>query len=171
MTKKIDKRQFKRSFTKEFKQQIVELKKSGTPTSEIVKEHNLDATTINRWVREAEGRPYGKDVTETDKKVVEAAYATRRERDYWETQTVKAQKEVEYLSKKYSKVVQESKALREENQQIKKESIDMKKALETSTKELTALAKDHAVLLQEYEALRQAVFTLGNAVSILGRKV
>jgi transposase len=39
-------------YTDEFKKQIVELKKNGRGTTELMKEYDLTKTSINTWVRQ-----------------------------------------------------------------------------------------------------------------------
>jgi len=41
-------------YTEEFKRQIVELKKSGRGTTELMREYDLTKTSINVWVRQFE---------------------------------------------------------------------------------------------------------------------
>ena len=41
-------------YTDEFKRQIVELKKSGRSTAELMQEYDLTKTSINTWVRQHE---------------------------------------------------------------------------------------------------------------------
>jgi len=41
-----------RRYTDEFKRQIVELKKSGRSTGDLMREYNLTKTSINPWVRQ-----------------------------------------------------------------------------------------------------------------------
>jgi transposase len=40
----------RRTFTKEFKEQIVQLHASGKPRSEIIKEYELTPSSFDRWV-------------------------------------------------------------------------------------------------------------------------
>ena len=40
----------RRSFTKEFKEQIVQLNLSGKPRAEIIKEYELSPLTFDRWL-------------------------------------------------------------------------------------------------------------------------
>jgi transposase len=47
MTKRV-----RRSFTKEFKEQIVQLHASGKPRSEIIKEYELTPSAFDKWVRQ-----------------------------------------------------------------------------------------------------------------------
>lgn len=42
----------RRSFTKEFKEQIVQLYASGKPRSEIIKEYQLTASSFDKWVQQ-----------------------------------------------------------------------------------------------------------------------
>ncbi len=42
----------RRTFTKEFKEQIVQLHLSGKPRSEIIKEYELTASSFDKWVRQ-----------------------------------------------------------------------------------------------------------------------
>jgi len=39
-------------YTEEFKRQIVELKKSGRSTNDLMREYDLTKTSINTWVRQ-----------------------------------------------------------------------------------------------------------------------
>lgn len=45
-------RRERRTYTEEFKKQMVELYKSGKPGSEIVKEYELTESSFRRWVRQ-----------------------------------------------------------------------------------------------------------------------
>lgn len=47
MTKRV-----RRSFTKEFKEQIVQLHASGKPRAEIIKEYELTPSAFDKWVRQ-----------------------------------------------------------------------------------------------------------------------
>jgi transposase len=47
MTKRV-----RRSFTKEFKEQIVQLYASGKPRAEIIKEYELTPSSFDKWVRQ-----------------------------------------------------------------------------------------------------------------------
>ena len=42
----------RRTFTKEFKEQIVQLHLPGKPRSEIIKEYELTPSSFDRWVRQ-----------------------------------------------------------------------------------------------------------------------
>ena len=42
----------RRTFTKEFKEQIVQLHLSGKPRSEIIKEYELTPSTFDKWVNQ-----------------------------------------------------------------------------------------------------------------------
>jgi transposase len=42
----------RRTFTKEFKEQIVQLHASGKPRSEIIKEYDLTPSAFDKWVRQ-----------------------------------------------------------------------------------------------------------------------
>lgn len=42
----------RRTFTKEFKEQIVQLHASGKPRSEIIKEYELTPSAFDKWVRQ-----------------------------------------------------------------------------------------------------------------------
>jgi len=42
----------RRTFTKEFKEQIVQLHNSGKPRSEIIKEYELTPSAFDKWVRQ-----------------------------------------------------------------------------------------------------------------------
>lgn len=42
----------RRSFTKEFKEQIVQLHLTGKPRSEIIKEYELTPSAFDKWVRQ-----------------------------------------------------------------------------------------------------------------------
>ena len=42
----------KRTFTNEFKEQIVRLHESGKPRSEIIKEYDLTPSAFDKWVRQ-----------------------------------------------------------------------------------------------------------------------
>lgn len=42
----------RRTFTKEFKEQIVQLHLSGKPRSEIIKEYELTPSAFDKWVRQ-----------------------------------------------------------------------------------------------------------------------
>lgn len=45
-------RRLRRTFTKEFKSQIVQLYMSGKPRSEIIKEYELTPSSFDKWVRQ-----------------------------------------------------------------------------------------------------------------------
>ena len=40
----------RRTFTEEFKKQMVELYNAGKPSAEIVKEYDLTASALDRWI-------------------------------------------------------------------------------------------------------------------------
>jgi transposase len=42
----------RRTFTKEFKEQIVQLHLSGKPRNEIIKEYELTPSSFDKWVRQ-----------------------------------------------------------------------------------------------------------------------
>ena len=42
----------RRSFTKEFKEQIVQLHLSGKPRAEIIKEYKLTPSSFDRWTKQ-----------------------------------------------------------------------------------------------------------------------
>ncbi|ALC82168.1 transposase [Bacillus gobiensis] len=42
----------RRTFTKEFKEQIVQLHASGKPRSEMIKEYELTPSAFDKWVRQ-----------------------------------------------------------------------------------------------------------------------
>jgi len=42
----------RRTFTKEFKEQIVQLNASGKPRGEIIKEYDLTPSAFDKWVRQ-----------------------------------------------------------------------------------------------------------------------
>ena len=42
----------RRSFTKEFKQQVIQLYLSGKPRAEMIKEYELTPSTFDKWVRQ-----------------------------------------------------------------------------------------------------------------------
>ncbi len=44
----------RRTFTKEFKQQMVDLYRSGKPRSEIIREYDLTGSSFDRWVKQAD---------------------------------------------------------------------------------------------------------------------
>mgnify|MGYP001212007197 CR=1 FL=1 len=46
-------RRARRSFTKEFKEQIVQLHASGKPRAEIIKEYELTPSAFDKWVRQS----------------------------------------------------------------------------------------------------------------------
>ena len=46
-------RRERRTFTKEFKQQIVDLYNLGKPRTEIIREYDLTASSLDRWVKQA----------------------------------------------------------------------------------------------------------------------
>ena len=41
----------KRTFTEQFKQQLVQLHNSGKPRSEIIKEYDLTPSSLDNWIR------------------------------------------------------------------------------------------------------------------------
>ncbi|ADH97753.1 transposase IS3/IS911 family protein [[Bacillus] selenitireducens MLS10] len=45
----------RRSFTKEFKEQIVQLHQAGKPRSELIKEYELTPSAFDKWVRQYQG--------------------------------------------------------------------------------------------------------------------
>jgi len=47
-------RRVRRSFSKEFKEQIVQLHASGKPRSEIIKEYELTPSAFDKWVRQSQ---------------------------------------------------------------------------------------------------------------------
>ncbi|MET3684463.1 transposase [Alkalibacillus flavidus] len=42
----------RRSFSKEFKEQLVQLYTSGKPRADIIKEYELTSSTFDRWVKQ-----------------------------------------------------------------------------------------------------------------------
>lgn len=62
-----------RRYTDEFKQQIVELKKAGRSTTDLMREYDLTKTSINTWARQFANSGSFKsadNMTETEKAVV-----------------------------------------------------------------------------------------------------
>lgn len=47
-------RRVRRSFSKEFKEQIVQLHATGKPRSEIIKEYELTPSAFDKWVRQSQ---------------------------------------------------------------------------------------------------------------------
>ena len=45
----------RRTFSKEFKEQMVQLHASGKPRHEIIKEYDLTASSFDKWVRQHQG--------------------------------------------------------------------------------------------------------------------
>lgn len=45
-------RRERRSFSQQFKEQIIQLHTSGKPRSEIIKEYELTPSTFDKWVRQ-----------------------------------------------------------------------------------------------------------------------
>ena len=45
-------RRERRTFTKEFKTQIVQLIENGKPRHEVIKEYDLGSSTVDRWLRQ-----------------------------------------------------------------------------------------------------------------------
>jgi transposase len=43
----------RRSFTNEFKQQMVQLYENGKPRADILREYDLSASTFDRWVKQS----------------------------------------------------------------------------------------------------------------------
>lgn len=43
----------RRIFTKEFKQQIVELYSAGKPRTELIREYDVTASAFDKWVKQA----------------------------------------------------------------------------------------------------------------------
>lgn len=41
----------RRTYTQEFKQQIVDLAKAGKPRAEIIREYELTASAFDKWMR------------------------------------------------------------------------------------------------------------------------
>jgi transposase len=48
------KKRERRTFSKEFKEQIVQLHASGKPRSEIIKEYELTPSAFDKWVRQSQ---------------------------------------------------------------------------------------------------------------------
>lgn len=46
-------RRARRTFTKEFKQQIVDLYNTGKPRTELIREYDLTASAFDKWVKQA----------------------------------------------------------------------------------------------------------------------
>lgn len=70
-----------RRYTDEFKHQIVELKKSGRSTSDLMREYDLTKTSINMWVRQFENSGSFRtedNLTETEKALKAALKENRR---------------------------------------------------------------------------------------------
>ena len=42
----------RRTFTKEFKEQVVQLDESGKPRAEVVKEYDLTPSTFDKWIQQ-----------------------------------------------------------------------------------------------------------------------
>lgn len=47
-------RRKRRTFTEDFKQQMVNLHLSGKPRSEIIKEYDLTPSTLDKWLKQAD---------------------------------------------------------------------------------------------------------------------
>ncbi len=47
-------RRKRRTFTEEFKHQIVQLHQSGKPRSEIIKEYDLTPSAVDKWIRQSQ---------------------------------------------------------------------------------------------------------------------
>lgn len=47
-------RRERRSYTEEFKRQMVQLRQSGKPRIDIIREYNLSSTAFDRWVMQSE---------------------------------------------------------------------------------------------------------------------
>lgn len=47
-------RRQRRTYSKEFKQQIVDLYLAGKPRAEIIREYELTASTFDKWVKQAQ---------------------------------------------------------------------------------------------------------------------
>ena len=45
----------RRTFTKEFKEQVVKLHAAGKPRNEIIKEYDLTPSSFDKWVRQHNG--------------------------------------------------------------------------------------------------------------------
>lgn len=45
----------RRTFTKEFKEQVVKLHATGKPRNEIIKEYDLTPSAFDKWVRQHNG--------------------------------------------------------------------------------------------------------------------
>lgn len=45
----------RRTYTDEFKEQMVKLYESGKPKNEIIKEYDLTATAFNTWIKRSQG--------------------------------------------------------------------------------------------------------------------
>jgi transposase len=48
-------RRTKRVYTEEFKNQLVQLFKSGKPQAEIIKEYDLTGSALDKWIRRING--------------------------------------------------------------------------------------------------------------------
>ena len=46
-------RRERRTFTKEFKQQMVDLYQAGKPRAELIREYDLTASALDKWIRQA----------------------------------------------------------------------------------------------------------------------
>ncbi|TYR81819.1 transposase [Priestia megaterium] len=44
----------RRTFTPEFKQQIVQLYKNGKPRKEIIREYNLTPSSLDKWLKQSQ---------------------------------------------------------------------------------------------------------------------
>ncbi len=47
-------RRKRRTFTEEFKHQIVQLHQSGKPRCEIIKEYDLTPSAVDKWIRQSQ---------------------------------------------------------------------------------------------------------------------
>ena len=47
-------RRERRSYSNEFKQQMVNLYKNGKPRSEIIREYELTPSALNKWIKQSQ---------------------------------------------------------------------------------------------------------------------
>ena len=74
-------RRAKRTYTNEFKKQIVNLYNNGKKSSEIIKEYDLTPSTFHKWIRyynNSESFKEGDNRTEDEKRLIELEKRNRQ---------------------------------------------------------------------------------------------
>lgn len=71
----------RRTFTDEFKEQVIQLYLSGKSKSEIIREYDLNFSTLNRWINQQQGSGSFKskdNLSETEKELQELRKRNKR---------------------------------------------------------------------------------------------